>query len=104
MNRREPTRAAAAGAVPFAALLRGHRLRLGLTQRQLADLAGLGVRTIVDLERGRVARPQRDSVRMLGDALRLEGVTRLQFELVAGGADPGAPGGAAEPLPAPGQL
>jgi DNA-binding XRE family transcriptional regulator len=36
----------------FGALLRQHRLSAGLTQEELADLAGLSARTIADLERG----------------------------------------------------
>jgi tetratricopeptide (TPR) repeat protein/transcriptional regulator with XRE-family HTH domain len=100
-----PARRRAGGEAPFAELLRAHRRRAGLTQRQLADLATLGVRTIVDLEQGRVARPQRQSVRLLGDALRLDDEARRQLELTAAGT-----AGAAEPAgpiaaPAvPGQL
>ena len=40
----------------FGALLRQHRLALGLTQEALAERAGLSWRTVQDLERG-VARP-----------------------------------------------
>ena len=36
----------------FGTLLRGQRLAVGVTQEQLAELAGLSVRGIQDLERG----------------------------------------------------
>ena len=38
-------------------LLRGHRLTAGLTQAELAGRAGIGVRTVRDVERGRSSRP-----------------------------------------------
>ncbi len=55
----------------LATLLRRYRLAAGLSQRQLAELAGLGERTVRDLERGRVARAQRATIDRLADALRL---------------------------------
>lgn len=48
----------------------------GLTQEELADLSGLSERAIRNLESGRTGRPQRESVRMLADALRLGGGAR----------------------------
>ena len=53
-------------------LLRELRVAAGLTQEQLAERAGLGVRTIRDLERGRVRRPHRQSVGLLAAAMDLE--------------------------------
>ncbi|MGH3680450.1 MAG: helix-turn-helix domain-containing protein, partial [Natronosporangium sp.] len=48
-----------AGGPSFATLLRQRRRAAGLTQAELARLAGLAVRTVRDLERGRTTRPQR---------------------------------------------
>ncbi|MEU0991527.1 helix-turn-helix domain-containing protein, partial [Streptomyces sp. NPDC005953] len=53
------------------ALIRAHRLRIGLTQRELADLSTISVRAIRDLEHGRATRPRTDTVRLMADALRL---------------------------------
>ncbi|MEU7858689.1 helix-turn-helix domain-containing protein [Nonomuraea sp. NPDC049141] len=57
----------------LAAALREFRLRAGLTQEELADLSGLSVRTIGNLERARSARPHRQSVDVLARALGLSG-------------------------------
>jgi predicted ATPase/DNA-binding XRE family transcriptional regulator len=66
----------------FAALLRAHRIASGLTQEEFAARAGVGVRTLRDLERGR-ARPQRATVELLADALELRGTVRSEFTLAA---------------------
>ena len=63
----------------FAAVLRTRRTVVGLTQQELADRAGIGVRTIRELERARVGRPQRETVRLLADALSLTGSSRDAF-------------------------
>lgn len=63
----------------FAAALRTRRLARGLTQEELAGRAGLGVRTLRELERGRVARPQRGTLALLADALDLVGMDRQDF-------------------------
>ncbi|WP_043474393.1 helix-turn-helix domain-containing protein [Streptomyces collinus] len=55
----------------FGALLRARRSGAGLTQEELAERSGLSVRAIRDLERGRVARPRRETVRLLATALGL---------------------------------
>jgi transcriptional regulator with XRE-family HTH domain len=47
---------------PFATLLLELRKAAGLTQDDLASRAGLGVRTVRDLESGRATRPQRSTV------------------------------------------
>jgi transcriptional regulator with XRE-family HTH domain len=55
----------------FGDLVRGRRMAAGLTQEELAERSGLGVRTISDIERGRIGRPHRRSVDLLCDALGL---------------------------------
>ncbi|WP_328851101.1 helix-turn-helix domain-containing protein [Micromonospora globbae] len=67
-------------------LLRGHRLAAGLTQAELATRAGVGVRTVRDLERGRSSRPQRTTVELLAGALGLAGAARSVFLAAARGA------------------
>ncbi|QLQ38619.1 ATP-binding protein [Micromonospora robiginosa] len=68
---------------PLSDLLRGHRLAAGLTQAELAERAGVGVRTVRDLERGRATRPQRTTVDLLADALGLTDVGRREFVVTA---------------------
>ncbi|OEJ34551.1 helix-turn-helix domain-containing protein [Streptomyces subrutilus] len=67
----------------FGELLRIRRERVGLTQQVLADHATLSVRAIRDMESGRVQRPRQETVRLLADALRLEGRSRSDFEAAA---------------------
>jgi predicted ATPase/transcriptional regulator with XRE-family HTH domain/Tfp pilus assembly protein PilF len=55
----------------FGRLLRQHRLRAGLTQEALAERAGVGSRSVQDLERDR-ARPRAETVRLLAAALALD--------------------------------
>jgi tetratricopeptide (TPR) repeat protein/transcriptional regulator with XRE-family HTH domain len=85
--------------VRFAGVLRGLRAGAGLTQEELAEAAGLSPRAISDLERGAVVTPHKDTVRLLADALRLDGPARAEFETVARGgraiARPTAPNGVA---------
>lgn len=84
-------------------LLRGHRLAAGLTQAELAARAGVGVRTVRDLERGRATRPQRTTVDLLADALGLTGPVRQAFLVAARPAPAHAvPGRAASHLPVSG--
>jgi tetratricopeptide (TPR) repeat protein/transcriptional regulator with XRE-family HTH domain len=84
------------GGSGFGELVRQQRVAAGLTQEELAEQAGLGVRTVSDIERGRVARPHRRSVDLLCRALELGEPPRA-----------GPPAGwsasarAAVPLPAP---
>jgi tetratricopeptide (TPR) repeat protein/transcriptional regulator with XRE-family HTH domain len=63
----------------FGLLLRQHRLTRGLSQEELSELSGLSVRAIINIERGKTARPYRDSVRALADALDLPGPQREQL-------------------------
>ncbi|MEU7138536.1 NB-ARC domain-containing protein [Nocardia sp. NPDC046473] len=65
---------------PFGQLLRLLRTSALLSQEQLAQQSHLSVRTIRDLERGRVLFPHGESVRLLAEALGLEGETRMTFE------------------------
>ncbi|GIG69449.1 helix-turn-helix domain-containing protein [Phytomonospora endophytica] len=82
----------------FGARLSGHRVRLGLTQERLAERARLGVRTIRDLEHGRVARPRPSSIALLADALELGGRERGEF-VAAGRGEPEALAVAPDLLP-----
>ena len=87
----------------FGGVLRHQRIAAGLTQEELAERAGLSVRTIRDLELGATARPYRNSVDRLADALRLAGADRDKFDHAArrapGDAARPAPGDAARPVP-----
>jgi tetratricopeptide (TPR) repeat protein/transcriptional regulator with XRE-family HTH domain len=98
-----PRDAAAAGDGGFGGLLRAHRERRLLSQERLAERSGLSARTIRELEAGRVRRPRGASVRLLADALRLEGTLRAAFEAAARDGDRAAaawlPGGAPCQLP-----
>jgi tetratricopeptide (TPR) repeat protein/transcriptional regulator with XRE-family HTH domain len=78
----------------LASLLRQLRTEAGLTQEELAGMAGLGTRTVSDMERGLTSTARKDSVRLLADALGLTGAARENFEAVARGREPpGAPAG-----------
>ena len=81
----------------FARVLRELRAHARLTQEELADTAGLSLRAVSDLERGVAATPQKETVRLLGDALSLAGPQRARFETAARGRpdrppDPARPG------------
>ncbi len=51
--------------------VRALRQRSGLTQEELADRSALSVRSLRDLEGGRVAKPRSRSIRQIADALEL---------------------------------
>ncbi|WP_412076314.1 helix-turn-helix domain-containing protein [Streptomyces xanthophaeus] len=70
-------------AAPLGSLIRAHRLRIGLTQRELADLSTISVRAIRDLEQGKARRPRPDTVRLMADALRLGPRARSVLEAAA---------------------
>ncbi|WP_030487615.1 ATP-binding protein [Micromonospora chokoriensis] len=80
-----------AGRTTLPELLRGHRRAAGLTQAELASRAGVGVRTVRDLERGRSMRPQRTTVELLAAALALSGTSRAAFLAAARGAESAPP-------------
>jgi tetratricopeptide (TPR) repeat protein/transcriptional regulator with XRE-family HTH domain len=63
----------------FGLLLRRHRRSSGLSQEELADRAGVGIRTLSDLERGRTARPYRQTVGALATALSLRDTQLDEF-------------------------
>jgi tetratricopeptide (TPR) repeat protein/transcriptional regulator with XRE-family HTH domain len=72
-----------AGRTEFGRLLREHRERALLSQEGLAHRAGLSTRAIRDLEAGRTGRPRAASVRLLVEALDLQGSPRAAFEAAA---------------------
>jgi tetratricopeptide (TPR) repeat protein/DNA-binding XRE family transcriptional regulator len=95
----------------FARRLAGCRQSAGLSQLDLADRSGLSLRTVGNLERGRVRSPHPDTVRRLADALRLRGQARDEFmasvarQLASGisaEAEKPVPGGPSSPGGGPG--
>ena len=60
----------------FARTLRELRLKAGLSQERLAQLAGLSARGISDLERGTRMAPRFETVRLLADGLALDQAQR----------------------------
>ena len=80
--------------VGFASLLRKLRWKARLTQEELAGAADVSVRAVSNLERGAVTTPQKDTVRLLADALGLVGPVRAEFEAAAARGR-AAPGGVA---------
>jgi len=68
-------------------LLRRHRLRAGLTQDELAARAGLGARTLRDIESGRVRAPRERSVAALAAALALSDPERHELRTMLGAVD-----------------
>jgi transcriptional regulator with XRE-family HTH domain len=63
----------------FSAQMRAHRQRRGLTQEELAARTGVSVRSIRNLESGRITRPRPGTVRLLADAFALDGADRERF-------------------------
>jgi tetratricopeptide (TPR) repeat protein/transcriptional regulator with XRE-family HTH domain len=90
----------------FGDLVRNHRLRLGLTQEDLAGKAGVSVRTISHLETGRITWPRAGTVRLLADALDLTDTDRARLQVAAARpAEPVSPAVAPDPAPqVPAQL
>lgn len=75
----------------FAALLRRYRVTAQITQEELAARTTLSARTISDLERGVRRWPQRETLRLLGDALGLTDDERVALAESARRAAPTAP-------------
>lgn len=61
-------------------ILKETRERVGLTQDQLSGLSTVSVRAIRDLELGKVQVPRRDTIRLLADALGMDGSRRASLE------------------------
>jgi len=74
--------------VTFGDLLREGRLRAGLSQEQLAELASVSAAAISSLERGLRRAPYSHTVALLVKALRLSQEQRSEFEAVALAANP----------------
>ena len=72
------------GSQTFGAVLRGFRSQARLTQEELAERAGVSVRTIRNLESDRLRSPRLSSVRALAEGLGLEAEERRRFDLLAG--------------------
>jgi predicted ATPase/class 3 adenylate cyclase len=63
----------------FGDVLRQQRLAAQLTRAELAERATLSVRAVNDLERGARTAPRLETVRLLANALSLDGDERAQF-------------------------
>jgi tetratricopeptide (TPR) repeat protein/transcriptional regulator with XRE-family HTH domain len=90
----------------FAQLVRSHRRRRGLTQNELAARSRVGVRTIRDIEAGKINSPRPGTVRLLADGLGLGDDDRVPFyqAAAAAGSDATAPANPAVSRLAPAQL
>jgi predicted ATPase/DNA-binding XRE family transcriptional regulator len=66
----------------FGALLKKYRVAAGLTQEELAELAGLSTRGISDLERGIRRTPYKGTLELLAEALQLSAEERQIFKKV----------------------
>jgi transcriptional regulator with XRE-family HTH domain len=65
-------------------LLREHRKAAGLTQRHLADRAGVSAGTVQDLEQGRTTRSRPGTVARLAAALELNRLERAELTALPG--------------------
>jgi tetratricopeptide (TPR) repeat protein/transcriptional regulator with XRE-family HTH domain len=69
----------------FAGLLRQLRAEARLTQQELAEAAGLSIRSVSDLERGLTRTAHKDTAQLLAGALGLAGPVRELFVAAARG-------------------
>lgn len=67
----------------FGSFVRLRRTMAGLTQEELAERAGISVRTVSDLERGVIQHPHPLTARTLAQALELAGDDQTDFLLAA---------------------
>lgn len=67
----------------FRDLLRSARQRAAVSQRELAERAGLSERAVSDLERGKRRKPYPSTVRHLAEALGLEGERFTAFAIAS---------------------
>lgn len=65
-------------------LLRTYRRRVGLTQKQLADLSAMSVRAVRDLESGRTRSPRSNTVDLLCTGLRIGSSDRMALQAAVG--------------------
>jgi tetratricopeptide (TPR) repeat protein/transcriptional regulator with XRE-family HTH domain len=72
----------------FGEVVRGQRVRLGMTQEELATRAQLSVRGIGKIESGDIAAPRPRTVRLLAEAFELTGEARDEFCAAAGDQSP----------------
>jgi transcriptional regulator with XRE-family HTH domain len=72
-------------ALSFGGLVRELRARAQLTQEELAEAAGLGARTLSDLERGISRTAHKDTAALLARALGLAEPARALFVAAARG-------------------
>ncbi|WP_010470401.1 XRE family transcriptional regulator [Streptomyces sudanensis] len=86
----------------FGAHLRALRTGAELSQEELAQTAGISVRGLSDLERGRSRGPQRRTVRALAAALGLDPAAARELERLASLGRPRPAGVKAAPRPASG--
>jgi predicted ATPase/DNA-binding XRE family transcriptional regulator len=85
------------GSTQFGDLLRGHRLRRGISQEVLAELAGVSLEAVGSLERGTRRAPHRDTVALLIVALDLTKPEAAEFEMAAARGRGRISGGASRP-------
>lgn len=78
MTQRQPP-----GEAPFGAVLRQYRVAAAISQEDLAARAGLGVRTVSDIERGVSRAPHPATVARLAEGLGLSPAERATFALAA---------------------
>jgi len=88
----------------FGAVLAACRRSAGLSQQELAERAGLSVRAVGNMERGRVKVPHPATMRRLADALGLAGQHREALLAAVGRRLAGPDGGLVVPRQLPGPM